>query len=165
MADYVALALEILHVISGVAWIGAVFYSVVVLRRALPGIAMPARKETIRAIVPVAVRFIPMIAFSTIFWGALLYLWLGTFNVDVLLGSRWGQTILVAFVVSLVAFATGILFVIRTSKRILGHLEEEACAHQETVGALQRTMNSAQIVVLALGIVVIALMVMASQRV
>ena len=100
-----------------------------------------------------------------ILWGALLYLWLGSFNVDTLLGTRWGQIILVAFVLAVITFAIGMLFVVRSSRKVLGHLQEEACTHMEEVGGLQRTMNSSQIVVLLLGIVVIALMVMASQRV
>jgi len=165
MADYVALVLEILHVVFGVAWIGALFYSVAVLRAALPRVGMPARKEAVRQIMPVTIRVVPLTAMLTITFGALLFLQLGSFNPDLLIGSRWGQTILVALALTLATFTFGMIAVVRTSHRILVHLNEEACGHAEQVVAMQKRVNSGQIVALVLGLAIIGLMVAASQRV
>ena len=165
MADVVEVVLEFLHVVFGVAWIGAVFYSVGVLRRAVPRIGMPARKEAMRQIIPVATHFIPMAAIATIVFGTLLYLVKGQFNPAALFESRWGLTILSAFGLTIGTFGFGMVFVVGTSRRVLGHLEEEACPHGDTVAGLQRRINSSQIITLALGLWIIGLMVLASSGV
>lgn len=162
MADLLLVTLEFLHIVFGVAWIGAVFYSVAVLRRAIPRVSAPARKEAMKQIIPVASHFIPMVAIATIVFGTLLYLFEGRFDPEVLFGSRWGVTILTAFVLSVGAFAFGMIFAMGSGSRILVHLEEDHCTHPDTVSGLQRRMNSAQIVVLILGFVILGLMVAAS---
>ena len=162
MVDVVQVILEFLHIVFGVAWIGAVFYSVAVLRRAIPRVGMPARKEAMKQIIPVATRFIPMSAVATIVFGTLLYLVKGQFNPDALFGTQWGLILLAAFVLAVGTFVFGMLFVVGTSHRFLEHLEEEPCTHTDVVAGLQRGMNTSQVITLALGLWIIGLMVAAS---
>ena len=45
MADVVMLVVRYLHILSAILWIGALGFSVMVLRRVMPRLGMPARKE------------------------------------------------------------------------------------------------------------------------
>lgn len=163
MADVLTLVLRYLHIVFAVFWIGAVAYTVFVVRTAMGRVAMPARKETMRQLVPVAIHYVPMSAVLTIVLGALLYLVLGSFDLDVLLGTRWGGILFAGLVLAVATFAFGMTVVIGAAKKVLGHLEETACEHGELVGRLQRTFNRGQVIVLVLGLVIIALMVSASR--
>lgn len=163
MADLVGIVLRFLHIVFAVFWIGAVSYTVFVVRSAMQRVGMPARKETMRQLIPVAIHFVPMSAVMTIVLGAFLYLVMGGFSIDILLGTRWGQILFVALVLALATFTFGMTVVIGAAKRILGHLEEEACGHADIVGRLQRVFNRGQVIVLGLGLVIIALMVFASR--
>jgi len=163
VADLLTLVLRYLHIVFAVMWIGGVAYAVFVLRTAMGRVAMPARKESMRQLVPVALHYVPMSAALTIILGALLYLVMGSFSVDVLLGSRWGGILFASLVLAVATFAFGMVVVIGAAKKVLGHLEEASCDHGEIVGRLQRTFNRGQVIVLALGLVIIALMISASR--
>ena len=163
MADPLTLAIRYLHIISAILWIGALGFSVMVLRRVIPRLQMTARKEALRQIIPVMIRFIPAAATLTIVFGAILYLLMGDFDPNVLWGSTWGLVLLVALVLTLALFAFGLLVVIRASRKILVHLNEESCAHGPEVGRLQKTFNNGQVLALAWGGVILALMVLATE--
>lgn len=163
MADVLALVVRYLHIFSAILWIGALGFSVMVLRRVMPRLGMPTRKETLRQLIPVVIRFLPAVATMTIVFGAILYLVLGDFDPNVLWGSEWGMVILLALVLALALFAFGILVVIRASRKILGHLNEEACTHGPEMGRLTKTFNNGQVVALAWGAVILALMVVATE--
>ena len=62
MADPLTLAIRYLHIFSAILWIGALGFSVMVLRRVIPRLQMTARKEALRQIIPVMIRFIPAAA-------------------------------------------------------------------------------------------------------
>ncbi|HEV8595203.1 MAG TPA: hypothetical protein VGR51_06705 [Thermoplasmata archaeon] len=162
MADVIALVLRFFHIMFGIAWIGAVFYGVGVLRRVMPRIDMPARKATMKQLIPVVTRYIPGSAVMTILMGAILYLYLGAAR-GLGLTTLWGLLILTALGVALTAFGFGMVFGIGTAKKILAHLNEESCTHGPEVGALTARFNQAQVVVLILGIAIIGLMVYAGE--
>jgi len=163
MADLVRVALLYLHIVFAVAWVGAVLFGVLVLRPAIARVPMPTRKETMRRLLPVVVRYVPTSAILTIVFGTLLYLYIGEFNVSALLGSRWGQTLFAALLVTLGTFTFGMLVVTGSARRVLTHFEEEACAHGAEVAALQRRFGRGQIVVLVLTLVIIGMMVAATE--
>lgn len=163
MADLLALVVRYLHIFSAILWIGALGFSVMVLRRVLPRLEMPARKETLRQLIPVVIRFIPATAVLTIAFGAILYLLLGNFDPNVLWGSTWGLALLAALILSLALFAFGLLVVIRASRRILGHLNEAACTHGPEMGRLTKTFNNGQVVALVWGAAILVLMILATE--
>ena len=162
MADVVALMLRFFHILFGITWIGAVAYGVVVLRSALGRVEPPARKATMRQVIPVVIRYVPGSAVLTILMGALLYGWLGGFDPGLLVGTGWGLVLLAALILALITFGIGMLFGVRMARKILVHLEEESCTHQPEVGGLQARFNQVQFVVLGLGLAIIALMVVAT---
>jgi len=163
VADAIALILRFLHIWFGIAWIGALVYGVSVLRRTLARVDAATAKELMKKLIPIVTRFLPGSAVMTILFGVLLYLYLGAFDVPYLTGSDWGRTLLAALVLSLATFAIGMVFGVRSAKKILGHLNEESCAHGPEVGALQKRFNLSQFVALALGLVIVALMVLATE--
>lgn len=163
MADVVVLVVRYLHILSAILWIGALGFSVMVLRRVVPQLGMPVRKEFLQKLIPVVIRFIPGVAIMTIVFGAVLYLLLGNFDPNVLWGTEWGRVLLVALVLTLALFAFGLLVVIRASRRIVVHLNEEACTHGPEMGRLQKTFNNGQIVALVWGVLILVLMVLATE--
>jgi hypothetical protein len=163
MADVVLLVVRYLHILSAILWIGALGFSVMVLSRVMPRLGMPARKEVLRQLIPVVIRFIPVAAVLTIGFGAVLYLLLGNFDPSVLWGTERGLVLLGALVLTLALFAFGLLVVIRASRRILGHLNEEACSHGAEMGRLQAIFNRGQVVAFVWGVVILSLMVVATE--
>ena len=163
--DGVALVVRFLHIAFAIAWIGGVMYGVGVLRRVMPRVDMPARKATMRQLIPVVTQYLPGSAVMTILTGAVLYLYLGAFNPSTLIGSGWGLALLIALILSVSTFAFGIVVGVGSAKRILVHLEEPECSHGPEVGALTARFNRAQVVVLILGVSVLALMILATEHV
>jgi uncharacterized membrane protein len=164
MADFVALVLRFFHIAFGIAWIGAMMYGVGVLRRALAQVEMPVRKETMRRLIPILTQYIPGSAAMTILFGFVLYLWMGALDPSVLVGSSWGRTLLAALVLALTAFGIGIAVGVRGARGMLVHLEEEACTHGPEVAALQKRFNVSQFAGLGIGLLIVALMVVATER-
>ena len=111
MADLLVLAVRYAHILSAILWIGALGFSVMALRPGIGRMAMPARKETLRQLIRVVIRFVPASAVLTIAFGAALYLLLGDFGPAVLWGTEWGLAILVSLFLGLTLFASGILVV------------------------------------------------------
>ena len=163
VADVIALVLRFLHIWFGIAWIGALVYGVGVLGRVLARVDAASRKEFMKHFIPVVTQFLPGSAVMTILFGFILYLYLGTFDVAYLTGSEWGRTLLAALVLSLATFAIGMVFGVGSAKKILGHLKEESCTHGPEVGALQKRFNLAQFLSLGLGLVIVGLMVLATE--
>lgn len=158
MVDVVALTFRLLHIVFGIFWIGAVAYGIAVIRVAMPRVPFEARRETMRQLIPTIIRYVPASAVLTIIFGTLLYVHLGLYDPGNLLGSSWGQMLLAALILTLATFAYGMVAVVGTSKKIKVHLDEEACEHAAEVGALQTRFTIAQIVVLALGLVIVGVM-------
>jgi putative copper export protein len=163
VADLLALAVRYLHILSAILWIGALGFSVMVLRRVMPRLEMPARKDVLRQLIPVVIRFIPATATLTIVFGAILYLLLGNFDPNVLVGSTWGLVLLAALILALALFAFGLLVVIRASRRILDHLNEPACSHGPEMGRLTKRFNNGQVVALVWGALILSLMILATE--
>ncbi|HEX9340604.1 MAG TPA: hypothetical protein VF992_05470 [Thermoplasmata archaeon] len=159
----IALILRFLHILFGIAWIGALVYGVGVLGRVLPRVDAASRKEFMKHFIPVVTQFLPGSAVMTILFGFLLYLYLGEFDVAILAGSAWGRTLLFALVLALATFAIGMVFGVGSAKKILGHLKEESCTHGPEVGALQKRFNLSQVISLGLGLVIVVLMVLATE--
>ena len=164
MADVIGVVIRFFHIMFGIAWIGAVMYGVGVMRRALGRMDMAARKETMKKLIPVVERYLPGSAAMTIIFGVALYLYMGSFDPELLVGTAWGKILLTALVLALVAFALGLVFGIGSARKILAHLNEENCIHGPAVGALQKRFNTTQFVNLALGFAIIALMVIATEH-
>ena len=160
----ITLVLRFVHTLFGIAWIGAVMYGVGVMRRALGKMDMAARKETMKKLIPVVERYLPASAAMTIIFGVLLYLYIGSFDPATLVGKAWGKILLTALVLALTSFAVGIIFGIGSGKKILAHLNEEACTHGPEVGNLQKTFTRSQFINLGLGLVIVALMVIATEK-
>ena len=159
----ITLVLRFFHIVFGIAWIGAVMYGVGVMRRALGKMDAAARKETMKGLIPVVERYLPGSAAMTIIFGVALYLYLGSFDPVNLVGTAWGKILLTALVLALVAFAIGMVFGIGSARKILAHLNEEACAHGPEVGALQKRFNVTQFINLGFGFAIVALMVIATE--
>ena len=162
MADILTVVVRYAHILSAILWIGGLGFSVMVLRSAISRVGMPARKETLRQLIPIANRFIPMAGAWTIGFGAALYLLMGNFDPSILWGTTWGLDLLVALVLASALLAFGILVVRRASERILVHLNEEACTHGPEVGSLQQRYNRGQVVALSWGLGILGLMVVAT---
>jgi len=160
----VTLVIRFFHILFGIAWIGAVMYGVGVVRRAFGKMDPAARKEAMKRLIPVVERYLPGSAAMTIILGVSLYLYMGSFDPAVLIGSPWGKILMTALVLALVAFALGMIFGIGSARKILGHLNEDACTHGPEVGALQKRFNLTQFINLGLGLVIIALMVVATEK-
>jgi len=163
MVDIISLVIRFFHIMFGIAWIGAVMYGVGVMRRAIGRMDVAARKELMKQLIPVVERYLPGSAAMTIIFGLALYLYIGAFDPAVLVGTNWGKIVLTALVLSLIAFALGMIFGIGSARKILRHLNEEACTHGPEVGKLQKTFNTTQFVNLGLGLVIVALMVVATR--
>lgn len=164
MADLVALVLRYIHIFFGIAWIGAVMYGLGVLRRVLPQVPLEARKETMRRLIPVMTRYVPGSAAMTIVFGFALYLWIGSFQPVALLEGNWGRTLLSALVLSLLALAIGMVYGVGSANRILVHLNEEECTHGPEVARLQKRLDASQFGAFGLGLVIIGLMVVATEH-
>jgi len=106
---------------------------------------------------------VPLTAILTIVCDVGLHLYIGDANPVILFESRWWQTIFAAFLLIFATFAIGMLFVVRTSRRMLAHLNEAACEHKDEATGLQRTMERSQLVVVLLSFTIILLMVGASR--
>ncbi len=159
MVDLVALTLRYLHIAFGIAWIGALAYGVGVLRIALPRADPPASQGVMRHLIPIAVRYIPFTAVMTILFGAVLYLYMGGFDPAILVGSTWGLLLLAALILSIGTFAVGMVWGIGSARKLLTHLEEEACDHRDVAVGLQRRFNRVQIGNLVFGLIIIGIMV------
>ena len=162
MADIIEVVVRYAHILSAILWIGGLGFSVMVLRSAVSRVGMPARKETLRQLIPVANRFIPRTGVATIVFGAILYLMMGQFDPSILWGTTWGLLLFAALVLAVGLLAFGVLVVKRASTRILGHLSEEECTHGTEVGALQNLFNRGQVVALVWGFFILVLMVVAT---
>lgn len=162
MVDVVAYTLRLLHIVFGVAWVGALLYGVAVLRVVLPRVDPGARRETLRHLIPINLRYTPLVAVFTIVFGASLYVWMGRNDLGILVTTQWGLTLLIALILALLMFGYGMGFVLRAGRLLHGHLEEEKCEHQQEVGRLQRRFNGGQVTLLGLGLLIIGLMVFAT---
>ena len=162
MADILELVVRYAHIASAILWIGSLGFSVMVLRSAISRVAMPARKDTLLQLIPLANRFTPRVAISTIVFGTILYLMMGNFDPQNLFGTPWGRAMLAALILSLGLFVFGIGYVLRAAERMLKHLNEENCTHGPEVAALQMTSSRGQVVALAWGFVILLLMVVAT---
>jgi len=161
MADILAIVLRYLHILFGILWIGGAAYAVFVVRVAMQRMPPPARKEVVRHLSPVAIHYIPVAAVMTIAFGAILYLVLGGFSANLLVGTLWGQILLTALILASAMFAFGMIVVVGGAKRMLAHVQEESCTHADEMAVLSRRFNRGQIVIVALGFGIVALMVLA----
>lgn len=159
----VVLVLEFLHIAFGILWIGGIVFGVLVLRPAMARAAPAARKEVMRHLLPIAMRYTPATAGMTILFGVSLYVVLGEFDPVNLWGRAWGRTLLGALITTLATFAFGMTYVFGAGRRIQVHLEEAECAHGPEVGALQKRFNRGQMAILVLGLAIVAQMVVASR--
>lgn len=150
------------HIVSAILWIGALGFSVTVLGPAISRVGMSARKDTLKQLIPIVGRFIPGTGIATIVFGTLLYLLMGNFDPSILWGTMWGLILFTALLLALGLLGFGLVVVIRASKELLGHLNEETCTHGPEVGALQLTFNRGQVVALVWGFGILALMVVAT---
>lgn len=157
--DLVAFTYRLLHIVFGVAWIGAIAFSVAVLRVVTPRLGQGSRKEFLLTLIPVVIRYIPLVAVLTILFGSLLYVHLGAYDVNVLFYSAWGQTLLAALILAIGTLAYGIVGVIGAARKLLVHLKEEVCEHGPVVRALTVRFNMGQILILGLGVVILGIMV------
>ncbi len=162
MVDVIALVLRMIHITFAVVWIGAVAFSVGVLRVIMPRVAMDARKQVLRQLIPTVIHYVPLSAAMTILFGAILYLYMGSFNPTILVETLWGLLLLTSLVLTLATFAYGMTVGVGTSRSILGHLKEKVCEHADEMGRLQKRFNMAQVVVLVLGIIILGMMVFAT---
>ncbi len=162
MVDYIHLTLRFLHVFFGIVWIGAVAFSVMVLRVVMSRVPTEARMEVMRRLIPTTTHYVPMSAVMTIVFGAVLYLYMGDFSSANLLETEWGRVLLGSLILTLGTFAYGMVVVVGTAKTIHGHLQEEKCDHRDQVRVLQNRLNLGQLVVLALGIIITGMMVFAT---
>ena len=162
MADILELVVRYAHIASAILWIGGLGFSVMVLRSAISRVGMPARKDTLLQLIPLANRFTPRVAISTVVFGTILYLMMGNFDPQNLWGTTWGRAMLAALILSLGLLIFGIGYVRRAAERMLKHLNEENCTHGPEVAALQMTSSRGQVIALAWGFVILILMVVAT---
>lgn len=162
MVDVVHLTLRWLHIFFGIAWLGALAFGVMVLRGLTPRLGMATRKELMQRLLPAMFRYVPMMAILTIVFGFALYLYMGQFNPALLVGILWGQLLLAALALALLMLGVGLGVGMRAGRALLIHLQEEQEQHPQEVAALQKRFSGAQLVAFVLGLVVLALMVLAT---
>ncbi len=162
MADILTLVVRYAHILSAILWIGGLGFAVLVLGSAIGKINMPSRKEMLKQLIPAANRFLPMVAVSTILFGTILYLLMGNFDSNTLLGMTWGRVILTALILAVGLLTFGLAVVKPASMTILGHLNEEACTHGPEVARLQKLFARGQVIALIWGFVILSLMVYAT---
>lgn len=162
MADILELVVRYVHIVSAILWIGGLGFSVMVLRTAISRVGMAARKDTLLQLIPLSNRFIPRTAIATIVFGTVLYLMMGNFDADNLVGTTWGRAMLAALILAIGLLAFGLLVVRRAAERMLKHLNEENCTHGPEVAALQMTSSRGQVIALAWGFFILILMVVAT---
>jgi len=165
MADLVEFALRFSHITFGIARMGANFYSVGVMSRVMPRVEAPARKQIMLRLMPVALRYIPVTAVLTIVLGTALYVNMGDFRANFLVGSRWGQTILAALILTVGTFVFGIVYVVGSGRKLQVHLAEDQCGHAPEVATLQKRFARGQPIITVLGLIIVGLMVAASRGV
>ena len=158
----IAVVIRFFHIMFGIAWIGAVMYGVGVLRRALARVDTAARKETMKRLIPVVERYLPGSAAMTIIFGTILLFYLRDFQVSYIVDSLWGWILIAALVLALTSFVIGMTLGIGSAKKILVHLNEDACTHGPEVGVLQKRFNVTQFINLGFGFAIVALMVVAT---
>jgi|SRR5438093_661073 len=158
----IAVVIRFFHIMFGIAWIGAVMYGVGVLRRALARVDPAARKETMKRLIPVVERYLPGSAAMTIIFGTILLFYLRDFQVSYIVDSLWGWILIAALVLALTSFVIGMTLGIGSAKKILVHLNEDACTHGPEVGVLQKRFNVTQFINLGFGFAIVALMVVAT---
>lgn len=163
MVDIIALVVRYVHVFFAILWIGSMGFSVMVLGRVMPRLGMPVGRQFSRQFIPVVLRFVPLSAVMTIASGALLYLFLGNFDPAELWGTSWGLAMIASLVLTLALFAFGIFAVMGASRKLLVHLNEEACTHGPDVGRLQKSFGRGQVISFGLGALVLALMIVATE--
>jgi len=162
MADILTVVVRYAHILSAILWIGSLGFSDMVLGSAISKLGMPARKETLKQLIPVANRFIPMVAISTIVFGAILFSLMVNTGPSTMWGTTWSTVILTALILALGLLVFGLLVVLRSSRRILQHLNEEACTHGPEMGKLQKMFARGQVIAFVWGIVILGLMVYAT---
>src|SRR5207245_2967439 len=115
-------------------------------------------------LIPLANRFTPRVAISTIVFGTILYLMMGNFDPQNLWGTTWGRAMLAALILSLGLLIFGIGYVLRAAERMLKHLNEENCTHGREVAALQRTSSRGKLGALAWACVMLNSMAVPTAR-
>jgi uncharacterized membrane protein len=89
------IAVQWLHVVSGILWIGGGFYTIVVQLPAVLAMPPAARGPAMAQIVPRQFRYILRVAELTIFWGVVNVFVSGRAQQLLTLDSRWAWSIIV----------------------------------------------------------------------
>ncbi|MGH2499252.1 MAG: hypothetical protein ACRDF0_04055, partial [Candidatus Limnocylindria bacterium] len=105
MDDLVRVVVQFLHVMSGVLWIGAGFYTLFVQLPALMAAPAPARGPVMAELGPRQVRYLLRLAELTIFTGALNVFATGRAReLGEPLGSRWAIAIVAGIVFAVILY-------------------------------------------------------------
>lgn len=108
---FVITVLAYLHVASGIGWLGASFFFLMVLTPAVRTLSPMASLEFIAKVGGKAVRYFIGVASSTIIFGLLLLYFRINGDFSTLWTSGFGQTITIGFTLGLIAYLDAALFV------------------------------------------------------
>lgn len=114
VAPIVITALAYLHVVSGIGWLGAAFFFIMILTPGVKTLSPAASIEFIAKVARKAVRYFIGVASSTIIFGLLLLYFRIDGDFSTLGTPGFGQTITAGFTLGLIAYLIAVLFVAPT---------------------------------------------------
>lgn len=117
--DPLMVSLRILHIVSGVFWVGLVFFNVLVLTPRLRALGPTIQSPVMGALVPAMVPFLIVSAVITIGSGVAMTLIMRWGALNTLLVTGWGWAILLGFVTTLAATIIGFGIIIPTGYRLV----------------------------------------------
>ena len=164
MEDLPRLIVQYLHVLAGVMWVGAGFYTILVQTPALMAAPPPARGAVLATLAPRQIFYLLRIGELTIVTGFLRIVVSGRAREMSDLGSRWSVSILVGLVLAVVllGLAHGVLK--PGIRRLLSLGPQAAQGDQAAAGEAARLIarfRTIGYVQLALGLVIVGTMALA----
>lgn len=165
MDDLLRIAVQWLHVLSGILWIGGGYYTIFVQLPALAAMPMPARGPALMELGPRQVRYILRVAELTLLTGIGNLLMSGRAQqLSEPFGSRWGIVMLIGIVLALVLYGLVrgmtkplVERLLRTAPLAAGG--DQAAAAQ--VPVLRERIRRLGLVQITIGAVIVFAMVMA----
>ena len=165
MDDLIRIIVQWLHVLSGVMWIGAGFYTVLVQLPALASMPMPARGPALLALGPRQVSYLLRAGELTLATGAVNLILSGRARqLEDPFGSRWALVMSVGIVLAIVLYGIGRGLMKPLVGRLLAVAPkaaggDEAAAAQ--VPALRERVRRLGLIQVGIGTVILFAMVMA----
>jgi uncharacterized membrane protein len=116
--DFELVMLRLFHIVFGVIWAGSAVFIAGILEPRLRKLGPTVMQPVMGALMPILTPVMLLSATITIAFGIILSLRLRWGNLDTFFDTGWGVAILIGFIVSILAFGTGLTTSI-TGKRLM----------------------------------------------